>query len=135
MVFWLSYNLTATPKSANLTSPLFVSKIFAPFISLWITYCLCKKTRPLRICFMYILVTSSWIGDFLTSEASDPPYMYYKIKYILFYFWIASINFTMYGWSSFLSSYSYVLMAFASDFPINISLIATKDPFVILSPL
>ncbi len=51
IVFWFSYNFTATPKSASFINPFFVNNIFAPFISLWITYFLCKNTRPFNICF------------------------------------------------------------------------------------
>jgi hypothetical protein len=34
IVFWFSYNFTATPKSASFINPFFVNNIFAPFISL-----------------------------------------------------------------------------------------------------
>ena len=36
----------ATPKSANLTSPCFVVRMFAPLMSRWITPCSCRYKSP-----------------------------------------------------------------------------------------
>ena len=49
LVFWSSAKMVETPKSASLTMPSLVVRMFPPLISLWMTPLLCRYSRPCSI--------------------------------------------------------------------------------------
>jgi len=71
--FEVSENYFATPKSANLTTPSFVVKIFAPLMSLWTTFLEWRYCSPISTCLMYMATSFSGKGpNFFIIVDSEP---------------------------------------------------------------
>jgi len=72
--FWLLHPALASPKSPSLTLPFRLIYMFSLFISLWLTFSLCRKFIDSSICLNHFLIVDSRCAPFsLTNVFKLPP--------------------------------------------------------------
>mmetsp|Transcript_13176 Transcript_13176/g.51532 ORF Transcript_13176/g.51532 Transcript_13176/m.51532 type:complete len:282 (-) Transcript_13176:125-970(-) len=73
----ISASLLLAPKSASFTQPWLSTRMFAPFMSLCMIWCLCRYSSPSNICRVYTRMTlSPKLPNRCSSEWIEPPLTY-----------------------------------------------------------